>query len=188
MSPFALYARSRYVPAAAAACAAGAAVLWALAHSVDELAPTRFPSLSAVALVAAVAAGGLAGADVDLDRTAAIDWRPRRAAHVALIAVAITATAAPVGPFAETARNAGGAAGLVALAAATVGPTRAWIPPVVWLMTSSQLLAQLWPADPPPLAQALTWPAQPPSSAPALLTAAILSLVGTATYTTLGPT
>src|SRR5262245_22899921 len=84
-----LYLRSRRVPAALAAAVGSAAVLWWFAHATDD--PRARATLALVAVVAgsAAAAAGLAGADVDLDRTAALAWPPRRAAHVIAAGAAV---------------------------------------------------------------------------------------------------
>jgi hypothetical protein len=151
--------------------------------------------LSAVAGGAALAGPGLAGADIDLDHTAAIDWRPRRAAHVALIVAATLAivgatalTEHPLGPIAEVARNAVGAGGLLALAVTSLGASRAWVPIVAWAMTATQILERFWSTtDPPGYAQIITWAAQPATSGSAKVTAVVLGVVGTVAYAALGP-
>jgi len=92
-----LYLRSRQVPAALAAAVGSVAVVWSLSQATDN--PTIRATLALLAVVAGTAAAGsgLAGADIDLDRTAAIAWPPRRAAHV------IAAGAAVIGIIAATA-------------------------------------------------------------------------------------
>ncbi|NBH11596.1 hypothetical protein GTY80_51195, partial [Amycolatopsis sp. SID8362] len=77
----ALYARSRQLPAAAAALLAVTLGLWFLGRGSWNL------ILVAVTLTAgiAVAAIGLSGQDADLDRAAALPWPPRRFAHLALV-------------------------------------------------------------------------------------------------------
>jgi hypothetical protein len=192
--PLLLYVRSRRVASSLTAAVSSTAVLWAVGAAVDEPAGARVLGLSAVAVGAAVAGPGLAGADVDLERTAAIDWRPRRVAHVALVVAAtlgiVAATALtqhPLGRVPEVARNAVGAGGLLALAATGLGASRAWIPPVLWATTAVQVLERFWPTNPPGHAQVVTWPAQPAGSGPAMATALALGVVGTAAYAALGP-
>jgi hypothetical protein len=193
--PLLLYVRSRHVAATLAAALSSTAVLWALAVALDDPEAARVLGPSAVAVGAAVAGPGLAGADIDLDRTAAMDWRPRRLTHVALVVAAalgiVAATALtehPLGPVAQVARNAVGVGGLVALAATGLGASRAWIPPLLWAMTATQVLERFWPtSDPPRYAQVVTWPAQPAASGPATITAVVLGVVGTAVYAALGP-
>jgi hypothetical protein len=152
--------------------------------------------LGALPVVLGVAAGGpgLAGADPQLERSAALDWRPRRAAHVAgVVAVVFAAVAATalighrLGPLAELARNAVGAGGLLALAAAGLGAGRAWIPPLAWATAAPPVLDRFWPTRSPPLgAQVVTWPAQPAGSAAALLAAVACGVAGTAAYAVWG--
>jgi hypothetical protein len=193
--PLLLYVRSRHVAAALTAAVSTTAALWALAAALNDPATARVLGLSAVAGGAAVAGPGLAGADIDLDRTGAIDWRPRRAAHVALVIAAalgiVAATALtehPLGPIPEVARNAVGAGGLLALAVTSLGASRAWIPLVLWAMTTTQVLEQFWStSNPPGYAQIITWAAQPAESGPAIITAVVLGVAGTAAYAALGP-
>jgi hypothetical protein len=142
-----------------------------------------------------LAGHGLAGADLDLDRTGAIDWRPRRAAHIAAIVAASFAIAAStvltgrmLGPMGEIARNAVGLGGVLALSAVMLGATRAWIPAVLWAGLAPRLLHDFWPsADPPAMAQAVTWPIQAAASDAALITAVVLGVAGVAAYSLAGP-
>jgi hypothetical protein len=193
--PLLLYVRSRRAAAALTAAVSSTAAVWALAAALNDPAATRVLGLCAVAGGAAVAGPGLAGADVDLDRTAAIDWRPRRAAHIALViaaalglVAATTLTKYPLGPIPEVARNAVGAGGLLALAVTSLGASRAWIPLVLWAITATQLLEGFWSAaNPPGYAQIITWAAQPATSGPATITAVVLGIAGTVAYAGLGP-
>src|SRR6266540_4551330 len=77
-----LYQRSRSAPAALAAALGTIAALWWLHHAIDQPQPHPLLALLAAVTGTAAIAPGLAGADHDLDRTAAIAWLPRRAAHV----------------------------------------------------------------------------------------------------------
>jgi hypothetical protein len=185
-----LYLRSRQVPAALAAAAGCVAVLWWVGQATGDPTVRATLALLAVAAGAAAAGAGLAGADVDLDRSAAIAWPPRRAAHVVAVGAAIVgvvaATAltgdqlAPAGPVV---RDAAGMSGLVALGAATLGADRAWVVPLTWT-----LLALLWaPAAASTFQQVLAWMLQPAASAPAAITASVLVVAGVLAYAILGP-
>lgn len=193
--PLLLYVRSRRIAASLAAAAGSTAALWVIAAALDDPAATRLVGRSAVALGVAAASPGLAGADIDLDRTAAIDWRPRRVAHVVLVVATVVGmvaatrlTGRPLGPVAEVARNAVGAAGLLTLAASSLGASRAWIPLLLWTTTAAQLLEHSWSAPRQPgYAQILTWPVQMAESGPALLAALVLGIGGTAAYAVVGP-
>ena len=80
MRPLLLYMRSRHVPMAVAAAVGTVATLWALDRATDHRAPDLLGLLAV--LTATVAAGpGLAGPDVDLDRTAAIAWPCPQSPH-----------------------------------------------------------------------------------------------------------
>jgi hypothetical protein len=193
--PLLLYLRSRRATATVTVGLATTAALWAMATRLDTRDTDRLLGLYAVVACVALAGRGLAGADLDLDRAGAIDWRPRRAAHVALvvgasfgIAAASVLTGRMLGPVGEIARNAVGLGGVLALAAATLGATRAWIPVVLWAGVAPRLIYDFWPApDPPAFAQALTWPIQAAASAPAVITAVVLGLAGVAAYAIAGP-
>lgn len=185
-----LYLRSRQVPAALAAAVGGVAVLWWLSQATDD--PTLHATLGLLAVAAGTAAAdtGLAGADIDLDRSAAIAWPPRRAAHVIAVGgaiigiVAATAlTGDQLAPARQIVRDAVGMSGLVALGAATLGASRAWVVPLTWT-----LLVLLWvPAAGATYQQVLTWMLQPAASAPAAITASVLGVTGVLAYAILGP-
>jgi hypothetical protein len=171
------------------------AVLWMLATALDTPQTDRVLGLYAVVACVAAAGHGLAGADLDLDRSGAVAWWPRRAAHVALVVAAAFASAAAtaltgrtLGPVGEIARNAVGWGGVLALSAVALGAARAWIPVVVWAGVAPRLLFDFWPTpDPPAVAQVLTWPIQAAASGPAVVTAVILGVVGGAAYAMAGP-
>ncbi|MGH9212505.1 MAG: hypothetical protein ACRD2C_17795 [Acidimicrobiales bacterium] len=187
--------RSRRVAETLTAAAGATALLWAVATALDDPGVDRTLGLSAAVVGAAVAGHGLAGADTDLERTAAIDWRPRRAAHVALVVAAVLGIVAAtaltghsLGQVGGVARNAVGACGLVALAATTLGASRAWVPPILWAMAAPGILHQFWPTPGEPgYAQVLTWPDQPAASGAAVITAVVLGAAGTGAYAILGP-
>jgi hypothetical protein len=184
-----LYLRSRSLPLAAAAAAGGVAALWSIDLATDHRMAGMLALLAVVA--AALAAGpGLAGADIGLDRTAAIPWPPRRAAHVAAAGAAVIGmvaatwfTGEQLAPAAQVTRDAVGMTGLIALGAATLGAGQAWLPPLTWTM-----LALLWaPPATAPYQQVLAWMLQPTHTAPATVTALVLGAGGAIAYAVLGP-
>ncbi|BBC31433.1 hypothetical protein SGFS_027270 [Streptomyces graminofaciens] len=184
-----LYARSRQVPASLAAVVISAVAVWALAR--DGGGGPVDPRLPVLALTAGVTAAsiGLGGQDLALDRTAAIRWLPRRAAHALLIGAVVAsvflAVQTPGEALATTAflvRDSAGLAGLVALGAAVCGTPYAWTPPIAWL--SLALFA------PPPTglpAQVATWPLLPPGTPTGTWTALLLAAAGTTAYAVAGP-
>jgi hypothetical protein len=184
-----LYLRSRRVPAAAATVLASVAVLWFLGTSTDDP-QGRLPiAVLALSVGMSAIAPGLAGADLDLDRTAAIRWPPRRAAHVLAGAVLVTAALAataltgdPMAPFQLILRDALGLAGLVALGAATLGAGRAWLLPVTWSLVTMVAGARngSWPRE------LLTWAAQPEGTTSATVTAVVLGGAGILAYAAAG--
>jgi hypothetical protein len=184
-----LYARSRQVPASLAAVVISAAAVWALAR--DGGAGHADPRLSVLVLAtgAMAASVGLGGQDVALDRTAAISWLPRRAAHVLLagaVVAAVLLTVQTMGePMAGAAfviRDSAGLMGLAALGAALAGAQYAWTLPFAWLCFA--LFAPL-PTNVP--MQVAMWMLLPPDTTAATWTALTLTTAGTATYTLTGP-
>jgi hypothetical protein len=181
----ALYLRSRRVPAAVAVAVAGVAALSALARAIDE---PNVP-LAVVVLAAAVGAvaigPGLAGADPDLDRTAAFPWAPRRGGHLIVAATALTGlvcaavlTGSPLTTAGVVVRAVAGLAGLVALGAVAFGAGLAWLPPVAWTAPCvlSGALGGAW------YKEVLTWMVQPWGTTSATVTAAVLGAAGTLAY------
>jgi hypothetical protein len=190
MRPLVLYLRSRQVPAALAMAVAGAAVLWWLGRGADDPAVRALLALLAVVAGTAAAGAGLAGADIDLDRSAAIAWPPRRAAHVVAVAAAVAGIVAAtaltgdqLAPARQVARDAVGMTGLVALGAATIGAGRAWVVPLTWTLLALFRV----PAATSTCQQVLAWMLQPASSAPATITASALGVTGVLAYAILGP-
>jgi hypothetical protein len=185
-----LYLRSRNVPLAVAAALGSVAGLWSIDRATDHRAAGVLALLAVVA--ATLAAGpGLAGADVDLDRTAAIPWPARRAAHVVAAGAAVIAIVAATGltgeqlaPAAQVARDAIGMTGLIALGAATLGANHAWVPPLYWTLLAWTVMALPWPAT---SRQVLTWMLQPADATPAIVTALVLGATGVLAYAVLGP-
>jgi hypothetical protein len=184
-----LYARSRRIPASLTTMLIGVAAVWALAR--DESAGPGDPRLPVLILASGAMAFsiGFGGQDLALDRTAAIRWVPRRAAHVLLAGATVAAallTAQTMGAsMATTAfviRDSAGLMGLAALGAALGGGQYAWTLPFAWL--SFSFLA------PPPTStptQVATWMLLPPGTAAGTWTALVLAIVGTATYAVAGP-
>jgi len=170
------------------------AALWALGLAIDDPQGRALTALLA-ALAATTAIGhGLAGPDHDLDKTAAIAWPPRRAAHIIVAGAAVLAALAATALAGEQmthagqlARNVAGLTGLVALGAVALGAAQAPLLPVVWTVLV------LWWAPPigepptrPTYKVMLTWMVQPPNARAATVAAVILATVGTATYAALG--
>jgi hypothetical protein len=184
-----LYLRSRRVPASLVTLVTGTALVSALAG--DGGGGPGDPRLAVLVCgTGAVAASiGLSGQDLALDRTAAIRWAPRRAAHVLVAAVLIGAVlmaAQTIGEDMATAglvaRDCAGLMGLAALGAALLGGPYAWSLPFGWLAFSV--------FAPPPTGVAMevaTWPLLPPGTPAATWTALSLALVGTAAYAVTGP-
>lgn len=132
---------------------------------------------------------GLSGQDLALDRTAAIRWVPRRAAHVLLcgavvgtVLLAVQAMGESMATAAFVVRDSAGLTGLVALGAALSGAPYAWTLPFAWLSFS-------FFAPPPTTApmQVASWMLLPPGTATGTWTALVLAVVGTAAYAVAGP-
>lgn len=186
-----LYTRSRQVPASLAAVLIGAAAVWASVARDGGGGPAD-PRMSVFVLVAGVTAAsiGLGGQDLALDRTAAIRWRPRRAAHVLLIGAVVGAVLLAVGATTDmdpvapefVVRDSAGLTGLVALGAVVCGAPYAWTPAVVWLSFSVF-------APPPTNApmEVATWMLLPPGTPAATWTALALAVTGVTVYALAGP-
>ncbi|MEU8887899.1 hypothetical protein [Streptomyces sp. NPDC048442] len=184
-----LYARARQVPASLAVVVLSALVVWALAR-LGGGGPAD-PRLAALILAAGATAFsvGLGGQDLALDRTAAIRWMPRRAAHLLLAGVLIggvllavqTMSGQPASPS-LVARNAAGLMGLVALGAAWFGGQYAWVLPVAWLSFSL-----IVPPGTDVATQILAWMMLPPGTEAGSWTALVLAATGFAVYTVRGP-
>ncbi|MFH9864398.1 hypothetical protein [Streptomyces sp. NPDC017202] len=133
---------------------------------------------------------GLGGQDLDLDRSAAIRWAPRRAAHVLLggaIVGAVLLTVQAVGQDLATtafvARDRAGLAGLAALGAVVAGGRHAWAFPFTWLA-----FAFLAPPSATSVPVKVATRTLLPTGTPAATwTALCLAVVGTTLYTLAGP-
>jgi hypothetical protein len=187
-----LYLRSRSLALAVAAALGSVVASWSIGRATDHRAAGVLALLAVVA--ATLAAGpGLAGPDIDLDRTAAIPWPPRRAAHVVAAGAAVVGmvtatwfTGDQLAPAEQITRDAIGMTGLIAFGAATLGANRAWIPPLSWTLLSWTLMEVPWPS-PATYRQVLTWMLQPVDATPATVTALVLGATGVLAYAVLGP-
>ncbi|MDX3385883.1 hypothetical protein PV682_31150 [Streptomyces niveiscabiei] len=175
-----LYARSRHVPATLAVVLTGTVLAWAATRG-----GTGDPRLPALALAAGAMAAsiGLGGQDPALDRTAAIRWTTRRAAHVLLAAALLAAALLGTGTSAAlVARDSAGLMGLAALGAALHGAHHAWTLPFAWLA-----LAFVAPPPTSTAARIVSWPLLPPDSTAAAWTALTLTATGVTAYALAGP-
>jgi hypothetical protein len=184
-----LYARSRQVPASLAAVVISAVALWALGRDGGEGPGDPRPAVLVLATAAMAVSIGLSGQDLALDRTAAIRWVPRRAAHVLLggavvgtVLLAVQAMGEDMATTAFVVRDSAGLMGLVALGAALSGGHYAWTLPFAWL--SFSFFAP--PATSVPM-QVATWMLLPPGTAAGTWTALVLAIVGTTAYAFAGP-
>jgi len=186
----ALYLRSRRVPIALAAAAGSTTVMWSLWSIFSNEREVGAPMviLTVLLLVAAITAT-LAGPDDALERTAALSWPPRRAAHL-LAALAVVAglllatlvTGARFGPAWLVIRDAAGLLGLTALGAVTIGATRSWFLPLGWTLASI-----VFPLSGVKSSEILTWQSQIPGNKTAAVTAALLGVGGLIAYAVAGP-
>jgi hypothetical protein len=192
MRPLLLYARSRHVPGSVLVATAGVAVAWCLGVLVEGR--SAVPALLAVVVGVVAVSPGLAGDDMDLDRTAAVAWPPRRAAHlvlagavVAALVVATALTGRHLGEAAQVARDVLGLSGLLGLGAVALGAGRAWIAPLVWALLSLTLLPRLAPPSTAGVrGQVLTWVVQPVESSPSVVTAGVVGMAGILAYAMVG--
>ncbi|MFG2715081.1 hypothetical protein ACGFX2_31650 [Streptomyces goshikiensis] len=184
-----LYARSRQVPASAAVVTLTAMAVWALTRG-GGTGPVD-PRIAVLVLTVQVSAAavGLGGQDVALERTAAIRWAPRRAAHVLLIAVvvgaallAVQAGGPELAPAAFVVRDSAGLAGLAALGAGLCGAPYAWTLPTGWLGFTLFAPAQSGIAG-----RVGGWMLLPPGAAAGTGTALALLVTGTVVYAMAGP-
>ncbi|MEU5275035.1 hypothetical protein AB0G87_01300 [Streptomyces asoensis] len=184
-----LYARSRQVPTTLAVVLTGTMAVWSLAR--DGGTGSGDPRLPVLVLATGVMAAstGLGGQDLALDRTAAIRWIPRRAAHVLLggavigsVLLAVQTTGEPMATTAFVVRDSAGLTGLAALGAAFWGGRYAWSLPFAALSLSF--------VAPPPTSTPMRvagWLLTPPGTAAGTWTAVVLAVTGTAAYAVAGP-
>jgi hypothetical protein len=179
-----LYSRSRQVPAALLALVVSSAVMGALGQATDNEWLGVVLAVLALALGVAMTAVGLSGADLSLERTAAINWLPRRAAHVLAIgvAVAMAVLATRLAPTEVVLRDSFGLAGLAAFSATVLGGQLAWCLPVAW----AGCTAAFPPVSHSLSLRVLTWPMQAPGTTAATVTAIVLGVGGLLTYSVFG--
>jgi hypothetical protein len=135
-----LFLRSRRLPAALATSLAAVVVTWvAWSAATDRREVSQSLTVLTVTFALAPLIPTLSGDDDALESTAALRWRPRRAAHliacfaVVAAALAVTrATGAWFGPTWEVLRDSAGLTGLIGLSAALFGTRAAWVPPIGW--------------------------------------------------------
>jgi hypothetical protein len=178
-----LYLRSRQVPAALA-IALVCAVLVTQLKSESSSQQGFVSTLLALALGLAVLGYGLGGPDAELERTAAVAWFPRRAAHVVAMAV-VVAGAVLLGsdvPAGVVLRDAAGLAGLTALTASLLGRQLAWTLPIAWTAVATVLA----PVSDAPVVRALSWPMQAPDDLTASIIAFVLGVGGLVLYAARG--
>ncbi|HEY2058540.1 MAG TPA: hypothetical protein VGH57_09225 [Amycolatopsis sp.] len=180
-----LYARSRQVPASLLAlviCTIGIRLAAGTQWS------PFFVTLTLAAAVA-VAATGLSGQDIELDRTAAFNWLPRRLGHMLLIGVlaggVLLLVQAPGGTQVATSvvlRDGAGLLGLAGLAATVLGGQFGWTLPLLWTVVALFVPSP----DPTKVSGAIAWPLLPPEAPMSWWMAGILFGVGTSAYTLVG--
>jgi hypothetical protein len=169
-----LYLRSRDVPDTLVAVLCATVVLWVV--DIDDV---RLAAV-AIGLGVAAAASGLGGADVALERTAAINWPPRRAAHLAGVFVIVSGLVllTDLGATELVLRDAAGLTGLAALGAVLLGRQLAWVFPTAWTAVGVTI----------PINEVVSWVVQPPGTTAATITAAVLCGIGFVAYVAKGAT
>ncbi|MFF7636900.1 hypothetical protein ACFZB9_27660 [Kitasatospora sp. NPDC008050] len=184
-----LYARSRQVPVSAAAVTLVALAVWALDQGHGDGSTNLGIAVLVLTANVMAASAGLGGQDEELERTAAIRWVPRRAAHVLLIAtaagaglLAVHAAGPELAPAALVVRDSAGLAGLAALGAVLCGAPFAWALPTVWLTYTL-----LSPAPPGMVGEVAKWMIVLPGTAASTATAWVLLVSGTVLYAAAGP-
>ena len=177
-----LYLRSRQL-------AVGVGTALACVVGLDVLTGEGFELVMAVfaaTAVTAVTATGLAGPDPALERTAGLDWRLRRVAHVVAIGVLAVALGVTLGPSVATevvVRNAIGLAGLAALGATMLGAGLAWCLPLTWTVVAMGALLGSRPV----VAPQVTWLVQPDGTTAATVAAVVTGVAGLLVYAFRGP-
>lgn len=180
-----LYARSRSVPSAFGGLLVATVGLWAAAGT------SWTPLLASLAAVSgvAIAAIGLSGQDVGLDRTAAIPWPVRRAAHLLLVGAVTAGALLVVQELGKSAvdqwfvvRAVVGMLGLAGLAATVAGGQFGWTLPLLCWMVGFVVPV----ADDSVLARVLGWPLRAPDDRVATWTAVVLGVVGVLGYAVRG--
>jgi hypothetical protein len=184
-----LYLRSHRAAVSITAATVIIAAIWALTAGFTSE-PAADPRLVLLAVTVAVAALAttLDTADDALDRSAALPWPPRRAAHllaICAITVGLLAltmlTTTRFGTLTFIARDTAGLTGLLGLSATVLGTHRAWIPVLGWFLGVMVI------GDPSGRNPVLTWMMQPTDVAAATITAVVLGVCGAAGYALIGP-
>ncbi|GAA4535326.1 hypothetical protein [Amycolatopsis samaneae] len=177
-----LYVRSRRVPTAGAVLLAATLAFWVINVLADPSQRIMFGAFAAV-LSASAAAVSLGSDDPDLDRTAAIAWLSRRAAHVLAVGVAsglllllTQISDHPLGTVESAIRGVAGMTGLAALGATFFGAQLGWLLPTAQAVVA--LGAQIGGAKESTLTHVLAWPFQPDGTTAATVTAVVLALAG----------
>lgn len=184
-----LHLRARNTPLVGAGLIAVALLAWAVAHwlvtqEFSTGAQERWPVAALAPLLSAVLVSvGFAGADEELERTAAVRWRPIRLLQVMLATVAVGAALALTGLWEprmfgafELVRNTAAVVGAVALSAAVLGARLAWAPVAPYVL----VIMSVGPRN--PGTAWWTWPVQPWASPLAVWSAATLLILGGAAY------
>lgn len=181
-----LHLASRRVPAALAALAACAIVLWAALHRHwDAYGALQLPLLfeTACASVVAVATASPFG---DLERTTGhrLPWLRMATAVTLTVASAAALTATGIGTHlaggtTTAVRNLAGLTGLGLLCAALLGGALAWIAPVAYALLGVYALYTQWHG--PALTSPWIWPGRPGDDLGGALCAGIILCAGTAT-------
>ncbi|WP_329563342.1 hypothetical protein [Kitasatospora sp. NBC_01266] len=184
-----LYAYSRQVPTSAAAVTLVGLAVWALDQDSGKGPAQVWIALLFLTASVAAASIGLGGQDAALDRTAAIRWMPRRAAHLLLIGavagaalLAVQAAGPNLAPAALVVRDSAGLVGLAALGAVLCGAPFAWALPTAWLG-----FTLLGPALPGIAGEVAGWMILLPATTASTATAWALFATGTLLYAVAGP-
>ncbi|MFD4637820.1 hypothetical protein ACFWN2_10930 [Lentzea sp. NPDC058436] len=184
MRPFALYARSRGVPAAVVFLPVVVLIAWSALNTPWTPLSASLTSLAAV-LVATV---GLTGQDPELDRSTAFPWPLWRFGHLLVAAVLAAASVLLVQelgqqpfPAAFVVRDTAGMIGLAGLAAAVAGARFAPVAPVLWWA-----VAAIMPPASSVTGRIVTWPLGSPDDALTSWTAGVLFVSGIAAYSARG--
>jgi hypothetical protein len=171
-----LYARSRRLALVLVVFVAGAL----LPRQVERVwGEGPGPLAFTLALGMVVACGGLASADISLERTASFGWPPRRAGHlIGLAAVAMVVSLSSTATVGVIVRDAAGLAGLAGIGATLFGRSFGWCAPFAPLLVTYLPGAAEYPV--------LTWLVRPGDSVPAAVTAAVLGGAGLLSYAAFG--
>ena len=180
MRPFALYARSRGVPAAVVVLPVVVLIAWLALRSPWIPLSAALTSLAAVLVITV----GLAGQDPELDSSTAVPWPVWRFGHL-LLAFALAAIAVLLVQelgheqfdAAFVVRNSAGMVGLAGLTAAVAGARFAPAAPVLWWAVSA-----LMPLGRSMTARIVTWPLGPSDDSITTWTAGVLFVSGIAVY------